>query len=392
MSAYVRVAGGLVKRSAIEELAQVDAVIFDCDGVLIDVRGSYDRAVIESVRLVIEGAFGMELPDTALGSEPIYLLRKTGGFNNDLDAAWIMALWLFAGAEELAVRELGERLERVLGSRPKGPRELWDAVVAEAPRGSYPRRILRTNPVPLEVLLERAPRTGRSHATRDDVESVVRVVAQDRGIFREYELFKEFLGTGRTYGRDLLETVFDDLYYGSEVVRSLFGSGPHFDFGRGLYANEVPVVDGATLVRLEELIGSGRMGIVTGRDSVTTWMVLGDLKDFFREGACVFIADELRRGGPETLMKPSPYGLLKSAAALGPRSSPLYVGNSAEDLHSSRYAESYGLRTLFAAVVGLHPDPEAAAVDFAARGADVVVEDVKQLVDVLEALRRGSTR
>ncbi len=390
MSAYVRVAGGLVRRSAIEELAQVDAVIFDCDGVLIDVRGSYDRAVIESVRLVIEGAFGMELPDTALGSEPIYLLRKTGGFNNDLDAAWIMALWLFAGAEELAVRELGERLERVLGSRPKGPRELWDAVVAEAPRGSYPRRILRTNPVPLEVLLERAPRTGRSHATRDDVESVVRVVAQDRGIFREYELFKEFLGTGRTYGRDLLETVFDDLYYGSEVVRSLFGSGPHFDFGRGLYANEVPVVDGATLVRLEELIGSGRMGIVTGRDSVTTWMVLGDLKAFFREGACVFIADELRRGGPETLMKPSPYGLLKSAAALGPRSSPLYVGNSAEDLHSSRYAESYGLRTLFAAVVGLHPDPEAAAVDFAARGADLVVEDVKQLVDVLEALRRRS--
>jgi len=390
LSAYVRVAGGLVRRSAIEELAQVDAVIFDCDGVLIDVRGSYDRAVIESVRLVIEGAFGMELPDTALGSEPIYLLRKTGGFNNDLDAAWIMALWLFAGAEELAVRELGERLERVLGSRPKGPRELWDAVVAEAPRGSYPRRILRTNPVPLEVLLERAPRTGRSHATRDDVESVVRVVAQDRGIFREYELFKEFLGTGRTYGRDLLETVFDDLYYGSEVVRSLFGSGPHFDFGRGLYANEVPVVDGATLVRLEELIGSGRMGIVTGRDSVTTWMVLGDLKAFFREGACVFIADELRRGGPETLMKPSPYGLLKSAAALGPRSSPLYVGNSAEDLHSSRYAESYGLRTLFAAVVGLHPDPEAAAVDFAARGADLVVEDVKQLVDVLEALRRRS--
>ena len=392
MSAYVRVAGGLVKRSAIEELAQVDAVIFDCDGVLIDVRGSYDRAVIESVRLVIEGAFGMELPDTALSSQPIYLLRGTGGFNNDLDTAWVLALWLFTGVEELAVRELGERLERVLGSRPKGPRELWDAVVAEAPRGSFPRRILRMNPVPLEVLLERAPRTGRSHATRDDVESVVRIVAQDRGIFREYELFKEFLGTGRTYGRDLLETVFDDLYYGSEVVRILFGSGPHFDFGRGLYANEVPVVDGATLVRLEELIGSGRMGIVTGRDSVTTWMVLGDLKAFFRQGACVFIADELRRGGPETLMKPSPYGLLKSAAALGPRSPPLYVGNSAEDLHSSRYAESYGLRTLFAAVVGLHPDPEAAAVDCAARGADLVVEDVKQLVDVLEALRRGSTR
>ncbi len=389
MSGYVRIAGGLVKRSSIEELSKVDALIFDCDGVLIDVRGSYDRAVIESVRLVLEGAFGAELPDTALGTEPIYLLRGTGGFNNDLDTAWVMALWLFTGAEELAVRELGERLERVLRSRPKGPRELWDAVIADASKGSYLRKILKTHPIPLDVLLERTPRTGGSHATREDVESVIKVVAQDRGIFREYELFKDFLGRGRTYGRDLLETVFDDLYYGADVVKDVLGSGPYFDFGKGLYANEVPVVDGATLVRLEELIGAGRMGIVTGRDSVTTWMVLGDLRSFFKEGACVFIADELRRGGPETLMKPSPYGLLKSAAAIGPRSSPLYVGNSAEDLHSSRYAESYGLRTLFAAVVGLHPDPEAAAIDFVSRGADVVVEDVEQLVDVLETVRRG---
>jgi hypothetical protein len=41
--------------------------------------------------------------------------------------------------------------------------------------------------------------------------------------------------------------------------------------------------------------------------------------------------------------------------------------------------------------VGLHPDPEAAKADFVANGADVVVEDVEQLVDVLESLRRGRT-
>lgn len=387
MSSFVRVGRGLVRRAAIGELAAVDAVIFDCDGVLIDVRGSYDRAVLESVRVVMEGAFGMELPDTALDVGHVYQLRRTGGFNNDLDAAWVIALWLFTGVEELAVRELGERLEAVLRSRPRNPRELFDAVAAGAPGVSYPRRILRVNPVPLDVLLERAPRSGRSHMTRDDVESVVRVQAQDRGVFAEYELFKEFLGTGRTYGLDLLETVFDDLYYGRDVVRGVFGTGPHFDFGEGLYRNEVPVVDGAVLLRLEELIGSGRMGIVTGRDSVTTWEVLGDLRAFFRDGACVFIADELRRGGPETLMKPSPYGLLKSAAALGPRSAPLYVGNSAEDMHSARYAESYGLRTLFAAVVGLHPDPEGATRDFVASGADLVVSDVAELVDVLERVK-----
>jgi len=387
LSSFVRVGRGLVRRAAINELASVDAVIFDCDGVLIDVRGSYDRAVLESVRVVMEGAFGMELPDTALDARHLYLLRKTGGFNNDLDAAWVIALWLFTGVEELAIRELGERLEAVMSRRPKNPRQLFDAVVSSAPDRSFPRKMLRVNPVPLEVLLERAPRSGRAHMTRDDVESVLRVQAQDRGIFAEYESFKDFLGRGRTYGLDLLETVFDDLYYGRDAVRAVFGTGPYFDFGEGLYRNEVPMVDGAVLLRLEELIGSGRMGMVTGRDSVTTWEVLNDLRAFFREGACVFIADELRRGGPETLMKPSPYGLLKSAAALGPRSSPLYVGNSAEDLHSARYAESYGLKTLFAAVVGLHPDPEDATRDFIANGADVIVGDVAELVEVLEKVK-----
>ena len=35
----------LVSDSIVDELASVDALIFDCDGVLVDIRKSYDFAI-----------------------------------------------------------------------------------------------------------------------------------------------------------------------------------------------------------------------------------------------------------------------------------------------------------------------------------------------------------
>ena len=47
--------GGIyVDDSAIEILKKVDAVIFDCDGVLIDITKSYDLAIIQTTQYVLE--------------------------------------------------------------------------------------------------------------------------------------------------------------------------------------------------------------------------------------------------------------------------------------------------------------------------------------------------
>ncbi len=52
-----------------EELARVDAVVFDCDGTLIDVRGSYDATIMRTVDAMVEGFSGMSLPMEEVGGK-----------------------------------------------------------------------------------------------------------------------------------------------------------------------------------------------------------------------------------------------------------------------------------------------------------------------------------
>ena len=69
---------------------QVDTVVLDVDGVLVDVANSYRRAVIETVA---------ELYDTEPPTDGIQLLKDAGGFNNDWLVTDALALYVLAGRE-----------------------------------------------------------------------------------------------------------------------------------------------------------------------------------------------------------------------------------------------------------------------------------------------------
>jgi HAD superfamily hydrolase (TIGR01548 family) len=70
----------------------VDAVVLDVDGVLVDVADSYRRAVVESV----ERVHGDTVPKTDLQR-----LKDAGGFNNDWDLTYAVALYVLARREGL---------------------------------------------------------------------------------------------------------------------------------------------------------------------------------------------------------------------------------------------------------------------------------------------------
>ncbi|MGM0590367.1 MAG: TIGR01548 family HAD-type hydrolase [Halobacteriota archaeon] len=68
----------------------VDAVVLDIDGVLVDVGDSYRRAIVESVRRV----YG----DT-IDRETIQRFKDVGGFNNDWELTYAAALYVLADRE-----------------------------------------------------------------------------------------------------------------------------------------------------------------------------------------------------------------------------------------------------------------------------------------------------
>ena len=70
----------------------VDAVVLDIDGVLVDVADSYRRAIVES----LERVYGDTIP-----KEDIQQFKDAGGFNDDWELTDAAALFLLAGREGL---------------------------------------------------------------------------------------------------------------------------------------------------------------------------------------------------------------------------------------------------------------------------------------------------
>jgi HAD superfamily hydrolase (TIGR01548 family) len=71
---------------------EVDAVVLDVDGVLVDVADSYRRAILETVERV-HGA--------TIGREDVQRFKDAGGFNNDWELTYAASLYVLAGREGL---------------------------------------------------------------------------------------------------------------------------------------------------------------------------------------------------------------------------------------------------------------------------------------------------
>ena len=380
--------GALVARRVVNRLGEVKAIVFDCDGVLIDVRGSYERAIKETVKTIFSKLFHVEFLGDPVGPEQIAILRRTGGFNNDADTAYILSLWLFVNLPLDRIHAMVSSYSQ-LGVRPDSSP---DRLAESMSRAAISRDMSIRRPVELysdnleEIVV--AASQGKSIVSMRDVEEQIRSYAARRGITpSQYEIFKNLLGYPGRYGKSLLQTVFDDLYYGASFIKNIHGEGPYFEFGDGLFQNEQLNIRRESLESLTEILGARRLGLATGRDSITTKLVLGELLEFFEPRACVFILDELRAGKSEEISKPSPYSLIKSCMALGVSSEVIYVGNSMEDLIMARQARSYGLNVYFAAVTNLSHSPQRDMELLLSRGAEIIIDSPDDLPRLLEAAR-----
>lgn len=71
-----------------------DGIIFDMDGVLVDVSKSYRQAIKQTVELVLQIKFGIKIN---VETKDIETLRRIPGFNNDWDLSFELARFLSAG-------------------------------------------------------------------------------------------------------------------------------------------------------------------------------------------------------------------------------------------------------------------------------------------------------
>ena len=331
-----------VNRSTMHLLAKVDAVAFDCDGVLIDARKSYDETIRVVVEMMVEEMTRVKLRLARVAPRLIATIRRTGGFNSDWDTSYALTLFALVALRQ---RKQGHGATEALAS-------------VTARFGSAPR--------------------GVGHE------------AVDAFLESEFPSMKESLDEARTHlgyprsppeGR--MTTVFDELYFGAALYEKIHGVKSSSPRRKGLIELERMLVDRRTLRSLQKMLGGGRLVIITGRPYVGTEHSLGKLMRYFDKGRSTFIGDaDFNLGLREEydrMRKPSPEALLRARQKLSSETL-LYVGDSAEDLMMVQNARRRGVGgLLFAGVYETSPVRADQASFFEGEGSDLVVETVNQI-------------
>lgn len=304
-----------------------DCTLFDIDGVLVDVRKSYNSAIKKTVEFMMGRIAGR--PYRGLVTDQIILrFRQSGGFNNDTDTSYAITLALLC----------------------KSPKSLVDG---------------------RKFLLDLA-----SKADESGILSVERMLAGSG-----MEKWKKVLAYPAPVSDCLLARVFDEFFYGPELFRRQNKIEPEVWRGRPLIKNDVLAVTPKTMAKLSEIF-EGRLAMVSGRSRLAAEYSLSRVMKYFDLDACVFLEDEARE-----YAKPNPYAIKRAMERMGARTA-VYAGDSAEDLSMARRAEKEtGVRIAFVGIYGFSPQPSKTLESFDRLGVKVTAKTVNQLPALISKMR-----
>lgn len=356
-----------VREESLNALRDVDVVVFDCDGVLLDVRRSYIRAVARATATLVDAFTGSRFPEAIVDPALNYAYKRTGGFNNDWSLAYALTMRTLAEAGDAideinrvaeaasAVKELGPRLDYLRGHRP-------DALIpVEGLHGK------------LMDFAGELDETGHE--------------AVDRAL-RRLEPVKRALGYRAGVGESLVSTLFEELLLGRDLFQEAFGRPPTLTgCERGLVEDAEAVMTGETIRDLESLLGGRRLGVASGSLRVTAYHALGPLARMIPREAQVWHDDvdaAAEATGRSNLHKPEPYALLAACEPYKPYRGVLYVGDTTADrIMAARAGEGF----LFAGVYGVAHSADETRRGFLEAGCDVVAASVNQLPGILRHVR-----
>ncbi len=360
-----------VRQDRLGDLAKVDVVVFDCDGVLLDVRESYSGAVAKTTSALVEAMTGYGVPEGVYDTGLNRAYKRTGGFNND---------WALTYAFTM----------RTLAELPEGALERLRMVAGEALRsGTLLERLkhLRENPVEAEIPVETLHEGLTGFAEELDStgwEAVDRLLLDRVG-----PKIRDALGYPGGVGEGLVATVFEEIFSGAELFERNFGIEAIYGAeGSGFIENEAVIIEGDTIGRLTELLGGARMGIASSSPAATAMHALGESVSRIREDARVWheTVDEAQaREGVTGLHNPHPFSLLRASEPFKPYDRVLYVGDTMADRLTVRNAGEPHF--LFAGVHGNVHGPDEAREDFLSSGSDIVAPTVNDLPEILEIVR-----
>ena len=301
---------------------EFDSIIFDCDGVLIDVTTSYDTTINKTISYVLKEIADITA-DTPLTNEMLLKFKSTGGFNDEIDITYSGVLCYIAAKK------------------------------------------LKKNPTELILdILNNADDTG---------------IAYIEGFLDKIDVdisdIKSRLNYPSVEKNDLIHATFDQLFFGPELYEKIFQKKSKFS-DKGFIENDNVIVTSALIEALKKKFND-KIAIVTGRGLDAISSSLKEILNQFNVESSVFLEDESR-----DLAKPNPQSLIRAMKGLNSKNC-LYVGDSMEDMILAKKASELGFNATFCGIYGSSKLPEMKKKLFTEYGAPLILETINQLPDIL---------
>ena len=313
--------GIYIDNFGIDILNEIDAVIFDCDGVLIDVSKSYDRVILKTTQYALEN-FAKINDAIDVDFKIIDGFKSTGGFNDEVDLTYAAIISLVAA----------KKLEKDQTSF------IFDVIENVDSSG------IRS----VEKYLE----------NQVDISDIKKQLSYP-GVHHENPLYQ----------------IFDQLFYGPELYQKLFKNSSNFSES-GLIEQDDVILNNSLIEKLQKKFDS-KIAIVTGRGKESISYSLKTLLEKFDLKNSIFLEDESRE-----LAKPNPQSLLDSIKGMNSVST-LYVGDSMEDFIMAKKVTNLGSKTIFCGIIGTSKNPQEKLELFEQNEAMLVLDSINLLPKVL---------
>jgi HAD superfamily hydrolase (TIGR01548 family) len=339
----------------------MNILIFDMDGVLIDVSKSYRKTIQRTIHVYMETCLGMRRNQGDwVMDEEISLFKSAGGFNNDWDLTSGLLLYLLSisGVPPLPKQKRFTSIPEIVSHLKKNSFAFQHKNALQIKRGN------------LLSFLKKIKSSGGGLRG-------VRRILGTHGLGWIYQ-------SGDLDQENLVKRIFQEVYLG-EKFSSHYDLPLLFYRAKGLYLQEKMLIPKKILAILRKKI---QMGIASGRPRFEAELALKRfrLRPYFNSVVTLDECEEeenrlLRSAGKKIkCSKPHPYSILRTVQEIGlPHPICGYVGDVVDDMVAAQRAKK-DLNLLAIGYLSNQRNRKTARETLIKAGADLVINDPKELL------------
>ena len=311
-----------ISENIYQKISKFDSIIFDCDGVLVDIRNSYDHAINKTISTIMKELFNDDIGDVVT-SKVHFGLKSVGGFNDEVAVVYAIVMTLVASKKS-------------------------------------------------EIKFEKLIVDVINNANESGINSVDNYF-KDQNI--DLIEIKSKLDYENSRKISYIHRIFNQLFYGPKLYEEIFNEKSQF--------SENPLIDLDSIVLDDNLMSKlktrfdSKIATVTGRGKFAfSYSMKNFLEDFDMDNS-VFLEDR-----PLNLAKPNPESLIESISKIDSKCS-LYIGDSMEDLLMVQKCQQLGYDVSFCGIYGSSDEPKLKYELFQKNNASFILESIQELPKAL---------